>query len=708
MDKITFDIIDLDCAACSVKIEKAINGFDDIEECVLDFIGKKLYVTPAREFESTEALIEWLEDIVHIFESEVHLAVADEQQKAKEKEKVNFFKTKTFDWLRIGVGAVAIVLLLTLNLGLVAQLALTLPVYLLVSYDVILKMIKKVSKGNFFDENFLMTVATIGALALCEFGEALGVMVLYKIGEFFQEYALGRSRKNIAELMALKAEKAIVLRGDEEHSVKPEKLQIGDVILVKRGEKVPVNAKVINGSTYVNTSALTGETKLKTVNAGDVLLAGYIIDGAPVRAQVIAEYKNSAVAKILDLVEHATAKKASAEKFISKFARIYTPTVMALALITAFVPPIFVGNLLDWVYRALTFLVISCPCAIVISVPLTYFGGIGVSAKNGLLVKGANYLETLASVDTVVLDKTGTLTKGVFEVQEVFVTNECTKDNLIKFMSYAESCSNHPIAKSIIKLYPGKIFQSKIFEYDEVVGLGVMAVVEGKQVVCGSATLLKKNNIKFKACKKPGEVIYLAINGVYCGYVLIADSLKDNVSRDIQNIKACGVKHIVMLTGDSKDIASDVAKSVGIDEFYAELLPENKVEILQKILDGKKGKVAYIGDGINDAPALMLSDVGMSMGKFGQDVAIEAGDVVILNDTLCSVTSALKIAKRTRLVSVVNVVFALSVKVAIMAMGFAGISSLWWAVVGDVGVSIVAILNAMTMLMYRPNKKSKK
>ena len=706
MDKKTFDIIDLDCAACSVKIEKAINGFDDIEECVLDFIGKKLYVTPAREFESDAALIEWLEDIVHIFESEVHLVLADDE-KPKEKKKISFFKSSAFDWLRIGVGILTIVLFLVLNPNKWIQLGVGLAVYLFVSYDVLYKTFKKITKGNFLDENFLMTVATIGALALQEFSEALGVMVLYKIGEIFQNYAVQKSRKNIVELINLKAEHATLLRGGEEHTVKPEKLQVGDVILIKKGERVPVNAVVVAGSTYVNTQALTGETKLRTVFPGDTLLGGYIVDGAPIRAQVVAEYKNSAVSRILGLVEHATSKKAKAEKFISKFARIYTPVVMGLALITAFVPPIFAGNLTTWIYRALSFLVISCPCAIVISVPLTYFGGIGVSAKNGLLIKGANYLETLASVDTVVVDKTGTLTKGVFEVQEIYNTNDCTKENLIKFMCYAESGSNHPIAKSVMKLYSGKIFQSKIFEYDEVVGLGIMAVIEGKQILCGNEKLLKKNHIKFTACKKTGVVVYLAINGVYAGYVLIADALKENVQQDILDIKSVGVKHIVMLTGDSLDVAASVSQELGINEYYADLLPENKVEILQQILKSAKGKVAYVGDGINDAPALMLSDVGIAMGKFGQDVAIEAGDVVLLNDTLSSVATAVRIARRTHLVSVINVVFALGVKIAIMVMGVCGISSLWWAVIGDVGVSMVAILHAMTMLLYKPNKKKK-
>ena len=704
MDKITFDIIDLDCAACSVKIEKAINGFDDIDECVLDFIGKKLYVTPARELESTEKRIDWLEDIVHIFESEVHLVVAD-QDKKEEKQKTNFFKTQAYDWMRIGVGIIGIVLLVVLQLNWWAKLALALPIYLIVSYDVILKTVKKITKGNFLDENFLMTLATVGALALQEYAEALGVMVLYKIGEIFQNYAVEKSRKNITQLVSLKPDHATILRGGEEHSTKPEKLQVGDVILVKKGERVPVNCTIVAGSTYVNTSAMTGESKLRTMYPGDVMLAGYIVDGAPVRAQVIAEYKNSAVARILDLVEHATSKKAKAEKFISKFARVYTPVVMALAILTALIPPIFLGGWTTWLYRALSFLVISCPCAIVISVPLTYFGGIGVSAKNGLLVKGANYLETLSQVDTVVLDKTGTLTKGVFEVQDVYNTDNCSRDNLIKFMCYAESGSNHPIAKSILKLYSGKIFQSKIFEYDEVVGLGIMAVIEGKQVLCGNDKLLRKNKIKFAPCLSNGVVVYLAIDGKYAGYVVIADALKANVANDVKLIRSVGVKNIVMLTGDTQTLADDVANQLGIDECYAELLPENKVDILKDILAKAKGKVAYVGDGINDAPALMLSDVGIAMGKFGQDVAIEAGDVVLLNDTLSSVAHAIKIAKRTHLVSMINVIFALSVKVAIMVMGLCGISSLWWAVLGDVGVSILAILNAMTMLIYRPARK---
>ncbi len=705
MDKIVFDIIDLDCAACSVKIEKAINTFDEIDECVLDFIGKKLYVTPAQEFESMDALIVWLEKIIHIYESEVHIKVAGTVEKTNKKQKFNFFKSYAFEWTKIGLGIATILVFLIINANFWVEFGVSLGVYLIVGYDVLWKTIHKVRHANFFDENFLMTIATIGAIALFEFTEAIGVMVLYKIGEMFQDYAVDKSKRNITKLLALKPERTHIIRGGEEHTIKPEKLQIGDIIVIKRGERVPVDCEIVNGSTYINTSALTGESKLRTAVVGDKLLSGYLNDGGAVTAKVVAEYKNSAVAKVLDLVQNASSKKAKAEKFITKFARIYTPVVMILALLTATVPLIFGGAFSVWSYRALSFLVVSCPCAIVISVPLTYFGGIGIAAKNGLLIKGANYLETLTHVDTIVVDKTGTLTKGVFEVQEIHVEHT-DRDHFVKFLCYAESNSNHPIATSVMKLYNGKIFKSKIFEYNEISGLGVVAVIEGKNVVCGNDKLLKKHKIKFNPIDSYGTVVYMAIDGVYMGYVVIADALKDGVKQDIKALKSMG-KNIIMLTGDNELVSKAVCDDLGINKFYANLMPEDKTNILQQIIKDAKGKVAYIGDGINDAPVLTLADVGVAMGKFGTDIAIEAGDVVLLNDTLSSVAVAMQIAKRTHLTSNANIVFALGVKIAIMVLGVIGFSSLWWAVIGDVGVSVVAILNAMTMLLFKPKKKER-
>ncbi len=704
--KVTFDIIDLECAACSVKIEKAINGFDEIEECVLDFIGKKLYVTTAKDFESTDALIEFLEKIIHIFESEVHIVVAGTQPKDKEKKKFNFFRSTAFELTKIGIGIVTIIVFMVVNANFWVELGVSLAVYLLVSYKVLIKTVQKVLHGNFMDENFLMTFATIGALALCEFGEAIGVMVLYTIGEMFQEYAVSKSKRNITQLLSLKPDKANILRNGEEHTVRPEKLQVGDIIVVKRGERVPVDGTIVAGSTYVNTAALTGESKARTVVTGDKILAGYINDGGTITVRVTAQFSDSAVSRILELVESSSARKSQSEKFITKFARVYTPTVMALALLVAVVPLFFGGVFTEWLYRALSFLVISCPCAIVISVPLTYFGGIGVSAKNGLLIKGANYLETLTKVDTVVVDKTGTLTKGVFEVQTI-KNIDCDKDYFIKFLCYAECNSNHPIARSIMKLYTGKIFQSKIFEYNEIAGKGIKAVIEGKSVLCGSHTLMTDNNVECEDVASAGTVVHLSVNDKYLGYVVIADAIKDNVVSDIAQLRKLGIKHIIMLTGDNKDVADQVCKDLGIDQCYANLMPEDKTSILTEIINKAEGKVVYVGDGINDAPVLTLSDVGFAMGKFGSDVAIEAGDVVLLNDNLSSVGTAIKIARRTRVTSIINIVFALGVKIAIMVMGVCGISSLWWAVIGDVGVSILAILNAMTMLLYKPNKNKK-
>ncbi len=695
--KRTFDISDLDCAACSVKIESAIREFKEISSCTLDFINKKLYIETAQDWQTDEELIEFLEKIVHIFEKDVHLTVAGKKEESEKNNKFNYFKSNYFEFTKIGLALVLCVLGMLLKLPLWASLLLYVPAYLLVGYDVIIKTIKKVTSKNFFDENLLMTIASIGAMIIGEYFEGVMVLLLYKLGEIFQGYAVEKSRKNIKDMLMQKVQIANLLRDGEEHQVNPKKLEIGDTIIVKKGERVPVDGIVVAGNGFLDTSMLTGESKPQKVSEGTKLLSGCINLGNNLVVRVTDRFEDSAVAQIMELVERASANKPKSEKFITKFARIYTPTVMLCALVVAFIPPIFVGNWIDWIYRALTFLVVSCPCAIVISVPLTFFSGLGVCAKRGLLIKGANVIENIVGVKTVVFDKTGTLTTGTFEVTEI-KPSEVEKDVFVKFLCYAESGSNHPIAKSILKLYKGKIFASKISEYEDISGKGIKAHIENKDVLVGSAEWLKENGIDVPELNEGGSVVHMALNSVYAGYVVIADTIKPNAVNALQALKKLGVTRFVMLSGDKQDTAQHVAGKLGIDEVYAELMPEDKLTKLNEVISTTNGKVMYVGDGINDAPVLMGSDVGVSMGKRGSDIAIEAGDLVIMKDDLLSLVNSFKISKRTIVIALENIVFALTTKVIILVLGVLGISSLWLAVFADVGVSFIAILNAMRML----------
>ncbi len=700
--KKTYDIIDLDCAACSVKIEKAINEFDEIDSCTLDFINKKLYIDTSKEWQSEEELVGFLEKIVHIFESDVHLEVAGKSKSDNEnKKKRNFIKSNYFQFTKIGITLMLILIANFVPMPFWTELTLFICGFLLVSYDVLIKTVKKVLSKNCFDENLLMTVASIGAFIIGEYSEAIIVMLLYKLGEIFQSYAVEKSRRNIKDMLALKVQTANLLKDGEEHQVKPQKLNVGDTIIVKKGERVPVDSVIIAGNGVVDLSMLTGESKPQKVAEGERVLSGCINLGNNLIMRVQSKFKDSAVAQIMELVERASANKPKSEKFITKFARIYTPTVMACAIVVAFIPPIFVGNLTDWIYRALTFLVVSCPCAIVISVPLTFFSGLGVCAKRGLLIKGANVLENLNNIKTIVFDKTGTLTLGTFEVVEI-KPYEISKDVFVKFLCYAESGSNHPIAKSVMKLYKNKIFASKIGEYHEESGMGVSVKVENKSVLVGSDKWLNKNGVKVPTVETGGNVVYMSLNGEYAGYVVISDTIKRDTAKAIDALKKLGVTRFVMLTGDKQKSAQYVANKLGINEVYAELMPQDKLSKLNEIIATSNGKVMYVGDGINDAPVLMASDVGVSMGKRGSDVAIEAGDLVIMKDNLMSLVNAIKISKRTIAIAYENIVFSIAIKLTVLILGVFGISPLWLAVFADVGVSFIAILNAMRMLyVYR-------
>ena len=552
--------------------------------------------------------------------------------------------------------------------------------YIIAGWDVIFKAAKNITKGHVFDENFLMSAATIGALCIKEYPEAVMVMILYQIGEYFQHKAVEKSRHSISELMDIRPDYAN-LRGEK---VSPREVKVGDIITVNTGEKIPLDGIVTEGHASLDTSALTGESVPRTVSTGDSVISGCINLNGVLKIKVTKEFGESTVTKILELVEHASSKKARTEKFITKFAAYYTPAVVILALMIAFIPPLFITG--NWIERALTFLVISCPCALVISIPLSFFAGIGSASKNGILIKGSNYLELLAKPDTVVFDKTGTLTKGVFKVREV----HSDEPDFLKYAAYAESASSHPIAAAIREAYGQEIPEQNNIE--EIEGLGIKAIIDGKEILAGSAKLVKTEPIN-----TDGTVVYVSINGNYCGYIVIADEVKDDSKETIEKLKTLGIK-TVMLTGDSKNTADKVQKKLGVDNAFAELLPEDKVNKLEKIIKTAGGSVIFVGDGINDAPVLTRADVGIAMGGLGSDAAIEAADAVIMDDSPSKLITSIKIARKTMRIVKQNIVFALGVKALFLILGGIGIMTMWGAVFADVGVALLAVLNSLRTL----------
>jgi Cd2+/Zn2+-exporting ATPase len=579
------------------------------------------------------------------------------------------------------------------------ELMLYLISYVLVGGEVVLRALKNISRGQVFDENFLMGIATIGAFAIGEFPEGVAVMLFYQIGEIFQDIAVNRSRKSITALMDIRPDFANLKAGDELKRVSPEEVAIGDIIVVKPGERVPLDGKIIEGSSMIDTSALTGESVPREVGTGDSVLGGVINKNGLLTIEVEKEFGDSTVAKILDLVQNASSKKAPTENFITKFARYYTPVVVFAALALAVIPPLVIpgATFSEWLYRALSFLVVSCPCALVVSIPLGFFGGIGGASKNGILVKGGNYLEALNNVEIVVFDKTGTLTKGVFKVTEINPENNISKDELIAFAAYAESFSNHPIATSILKAYDKEIIKDVVGNYEEVSGHGVKVLVEGREVLAGNEKLMNKENIDFNHIETTGTVVHIAVDKEYAGYIVISDEIKEDSANAIKALRAIGVKKIVMLTGDNKTVGTKVASQLGLDEVYAELLPDQKVEKLEALEKEKspKGKLVFVGDGINDAPVLARADIGIAMGGVGSDAAIEAADVVIMTDEPSKIAAAIKIARKTRAIVMQNIVLALSIKGIILILVALGLGTMWEAVFGDVGVALLAVLNAM-------------
>lgn len=573
--------------------------------------------------------------------------------------------------------------------------------FIITGGDVILRAGRNILRGQVFDENLLMSIATIGAFCIGEFPEGVAVMLFYQVGELFQRYAVSQSRKSIAGLMDIRPDYANVKKGDEIVRTDPEEVKIGDIIIIKPGERVPLDGKVIDGSSMLDTSALTGESVPRGIEAGSDLLSGCININGVISAEVTKEFGESTVSKILDLVENASSKKSRSEQFITRFARYYTPIVVVLAVILAVVPPLLIEGAAfgDWLYRALSFLVVSCPCALVISIPLSFFGGLGGASRKGILIKGSNYLEALAKTEIVAFDKTGTLTKGVFNVQEIY-PEDISKEELLELTAYAESYSSHPISSSLLRAYGKDIDQARVSDVEEISGHGVSAIVDGKKIMAGNSKYMEKMDIPWKEGDFAGTVVHVAIDGRYAGCIIIADEIKADSRQAIDALRAAGIKQTVMLTGDSQNAGLKAAGILGLDAVYAELLPVDKVDKIEELLSQKsaEGKLAFVGDGINDAPVLARADIGIAMGGLGSDAAIEAADIVIMTDEPSKISSAMKISKKTLRIAYQNIVLAIGIKVLVLLLTAIGLSTMWAAVFADVGVTVIAILNSFRAL----------
>ena len=692
----------LTCAHCASVIDEKVKHIDGVKNSNLNFTNKKLSVEI--DCDNEEKIIKNIIDIINDTEPGLDIQIEGQREIKEDKTQKSIKNNEKLNLLKIIAGAIVFIFAFYQEIAgreNKYSLLIFLVAYLLVGSDVLYKALRNITKGRIFDENFLMSVATIGAIAIGELSEAVGVMLFYKIGEYLQELAVGKSRKSISELMQIRPDMANLKLGNTIKVVNPEDVNIGDYIIVKPGEKVPLDGVVIEGSSMMDTSALTGESVLRTVKKGDNLLSGFINKNALLTVQVTKDFSESTASKILDMVENASSKKSKTENFISVFSRYYTPIVVGLALLIAILPPIFMqgATFSEWIHRGLIFLVVSCPCALVLSIPLSYFSGIGVASKQGVLIKGSNYLEALRYVDTVVFDKTGTLTEGVFDVVKVKPVN-ISEDELIKFASIAEVNSNHPIAKSILNYYNKEINLNNIEEYEEIASHGIRVKYENNIILAGNEKLMASNNIKIEKSTDVGTVVYIAINNEFKGYIVIADKIKTDSEEAIRLIKEQGIKETVMLTGDNKEVANSVAKKLKLDKVFSNLLPNEKVEKIEELYKNRteKEKIAFVGDGINDAPVLARVDVGIAMGGLGSDAAIEAADVVIMTDEPSKIAQGIKISKKTYKIVWQNIIFALGIKIIVMILGATGLASMWEAVFADVGVALIAVLNAMRIM----------
>lgn len=679
----------LNCANCARKIEEKVGKMEGVKESNLNFTTTTLNVKLERKVKEEHAINE-IKKIVEALEPHVKV-----EKKVSGKTNVQRAKFEVKPTLIIGtiLYLIAVIGDFQGTLGLILFGA----SYLLIGGEVVLTAIKNIAKGQVFDENFLMTVATIGAFTINQYPEAVAVMLFYEIGETIQGYAVNKSRSSISSLMDIRADYANIIINGKEKKVSPETVKVEDVILVKPGEKVPLDGVVIEGESFIDTSALTGESVPRKIVPNDEILSGGINTSGLLKVKVTKKFGESTVSRILEMVENAASKKADTEKFITKFAKVYTPIVVVLAILIAVIPSIFIKDALfsTWLYRSLVFLVVSCPCALVVSVPLGFFAGIGGASKKGVLVKGSNYLELLKDLETVVFDKTGTLTEGVFSVTEIN-TNGIDKEKLIEVAAMAESFSNHPIAISIIKEYGKEIDKEVIKEYKEISGRGIKAVINNEEVLVGNSKLMNEFNILYNEVDSIGTVVYCAINGEFKGSIVISDKIKENAVEALINLKKAGVKKTVMLTGDNKKTAYKVGEKINIDEVHSELLPLDKVREVEELLkrSNKNGKLAFVGDGVNDAPVLARADIGIAMGGIGSDAAIEAADIVLMKDDINALVDAINVSKKTNKILWQNIVFALGIKILVMVLGTFGIANMWTAVFADVGVTIIAIINS--------------
>lgn len=679
----------LNCANCARKIEEKVGRMEGVKESNLNFTTTTLNVKLEKKVKE-EHVISEIKKIVEALEPHVKV-----EKKVYGKATIKKAKFTVKSTLIIG----AVLYLFAVIGDFQGTLGLILfgASYLLIGGEVVLTAIKNIAKGQVFDENFLMTVATIGAFTINQYPEAVAVMLFYEIGETIQGYAVNKTRSSISSLMDIRAEYANLIMNGKEEKVSPETVKVEDVILVKPGEKVPLDGVVIEGESFIDTSALTGESVPRKIVPNDEILSGGINTSGLLKVKVTKKFGESTVSRILEMVENAASKKADTEKFITKFAKVYTPIVVVLAILIAVIPSIFIKDALfsTWLYRALVFLVVSCPCALVVSVPLGFFAGIGGASKKGVLVKGSNYLELLKDLETVVFDKTGTLTEGVFSVTEIN-TNGIDKEKLIEVAAMAESFSNHPIAISIIKEYGKEIDKEVIKEYKEISGHGIKAVINNEEVLVGNSKLMNEFNILYNEVDSIGTVVYCAINGEFKGSIVISDKIKENAVEALINLKKAGVKKTVMLTGDNKKTAYKVGEKINIDEVHSELLPLDKVKEVEELLkrSNKNGKLAFVGDGVNDAPVLARADIGIAMGGIGSDAAIEAADIVLMKDDINALVDAINVSKKTNKILWQNIVFALGIKILVMVLGTFGIANMWTAVFADVGVTIIAIINS--------------